>query len=395
MANAAAPPVPSSASSTARDLRLDFFRGLALAFIFLNHIPNNVASWLSHRNYGFSDATEIFIFLSGYSACLVYARVMQERGFLVAAARILGRCWQIYTAHIFLFVIFVAHIAYMAERFSNPTYFEEMNLARFLVEPHVLVLQALLLKFKPVNMDVLPVYVVLLAAFPLILAALRRAPHAVLAASLALYLAANATGLNLPAYPRGVWFFNPLTWQFLFVLGAWCALPGHAAWIARLPRRTTLAASLLFLLLALAEAATWQWPAVNWVVPDAVERVLLPISKTDLDWPRILHFLALAYACVRLLPREARAWGSRWIAPLVWMGQQSLHIFCAGIVLSFVAHVALVEVSGTMLAQALASAAGLAVLVALAAALNWFKQSERSQRPAAGPGRPSPITGGE
>jgi hypothetical protein len=46
-----------------RDERLDFFRGLALVFIFLNHIPNNAVSWISSRNWGLSDATEIFVFV--------------------------------------------------------------------------------------------------------------------------------------------------------------------------------------------------------------------------------------------------------------------------------------------------------------------------------------------
>ena len=47
-----------------RDLRLDLFRGLALWFIFIDHVPDNIVSWLTVRNYGFSDATEIFVYIS-------------------------------------------------------------------------------------------------------------------------------------------------------------------------------------------------------------------------------------------------------------------------------------------------------------------------------------------
>src|SRR5687768_15222813 len=92
---------PVSAVVAERDLRLDLFRGLALWLIFVDHLPPNVLHWFTIRNYGFSDATEIFIFISGYTAAFVYGRAMLERGFLVSSARILKRVWQIYVAHVF------------------------------------------------------------------------------------------------------------------------------------------------------------------------------------------------------------------------------------------------------------------------------------------------------
>src|SRR5262245_4673956 len=94
-----------------RDLRLDLFRGLANWAIFLDHIPNNVVNWITTRNYGFSDAADIFVFISGYTAAFVYAKAMRRDGFLSANARILKRAWQIYLAHVFLFVIYLAEIA--------------------------------------------------------------------------------------------------------------------------------------------------------------------------------------------------------------------------------------------------------------------------------------------
>src|SRR5579863_7392453 len=160
-------PAPAAAAAVAgeRDLRLDLFRGVALWLIFLDHIPENILNWFTIRNYGFSDATEIFIFISGYTAAFVYGKAMRERGFLVSSARILRRAWQIYVAHIFLFTIFLAEIAYVAATFENPLYAEEMNVLNFLKEPDVTIFQALLLKFKPVNMDILPLYIVLLLLF--------------------------------------------------------------------------------------------------------------------------------------------------------------------------------------------------------------------------------------
>src|SRR3974377_1292141 len=169
-----------------RDLRLDLFRGLALWLIFLDHIPSNVVSWLTIRNYGFSDATEIFVFISGYTAAFVYGREMDDRGVVVASARILKRVWQIYVAHIFLFVVYMAEIAYVAASFDNPLYSEEMGILNFLKQPHVTMIQAMLLKFKPANMDVLPLYIVLLGGFPPLLWLLKRSATLALGAPVAL-----------------------------------------------------------------------------------------------------------------------------------------------------------------------------------------------------------------
>ena len=244
---AAASPLPSSG----RDLRLDLFRGVALWLIFLDHIPQNVVNWFTIRNYGFSDATEIFIFISGYTAAFVYGRAMRERGFIVASARVLRRAWQIYVAHIFLFTIFMAEIAYVASTFENPLYAEEMNILDFLKQPDVTIFQALILKFKPVNMDVLPLYIMLLLFFPPMLWLLVQQPALALAGSALVYVVAWNLNWNLPAYPNGEWFFNPLAWQLLFVFGAWCALGGAQRLAAALHSRVVLAVAITYLVFAL------------------------------------------------------------------------------------------------------------------------------------------------
>src|SRR5437870_10035978 len=118
---------PVTTTTTGRDLRLDLFRGLALWLIFLDHIPSNIVGWVTIRNYGFSDATEIFIFISGYTAAFVYGKAMDERGVIVSGARILRRAWQIYIAHIFVFAVYLAEISYVATSFDNPLYADEVN----------------------------------------------------------------------------------------------------------------------------------------------------------------------------------------------------------------------------------------------------------------------------
>src|ERR1051326_6151662 len=114
-----APAVPVTTAASGRDVRLDLFRGLALWLMFRDHVPNNVVAWFTIRNYGFSDATEIFIFISGYTAAFVYGRAMVDRGFIVAGARIWKRAWQIYVAHVFLFALYIAEIADVASSFER------------------------------------------------------------------------------------------------------------------------------------------------------------------------------------------------------------------------------------------------------------------------------------
>src|SRR5450830_1563083 len=208
-APAASVPAMTLPVGSERELRLDLFRGLALWLIFIDHLPPNLLTWFTIRNYGFSDATEIFIFISGYTAAFVYGRAMLEVGFVVATARILRRVWQIYVAHVFLFTIFLAEISYVATSFENPLYTEEMGILDFLKQPDVTIVQALLLKFRPVNMDVLPLYIVLMLFLPAIIWLMQRKPDLTLGLSVAIYAVVWQFDINLPAYPSGVWFFNP------------------------------------------------------------------------------------------------------------------------------------------------------------------------------------------
>src|SRR4030088_803933 len=180
-----------------RDLRLDLFRGVANWAIFLDHIPDNVVNWITTRNYGFG------------------------------APRLTKRVWQLYVAHIILFVIYIVAIGSLALRFGDSEIINEFNVAGLAGDNAIETLrQGLLLKFKPVNLDVLPLYIVLMGFFPPVLWLMLRQPDLTMLASIALWLAARWFGWNLAAYPGGTWYFNPFCWQLLFVFGSWCALGG-------------------------------------------------------------------------------------------------------------------------------------------------------------------------
>lgn len=362
-------PVPGE-----RELRLDLFRGLALWLIFVDHLPPNLFTWLTIRNYGFSDATEIFIFISGYTAAFVYGRAMTDRGFVVASARILKRVWQIYVAHVFLFTIFLAEISYVATSFENPLYTEEMGILDFLKQPDVTIVQALLLKFRPVNMDVLPLYIVLMLFLPLILWLMQRKPDLTLGLSVVIYAITWEFDLNLPAYPNGVWFFNPFAWQLLFVFGAWCALGGAKRMAPLLSSRILLGICIAYLLAAFFVTLTWHMPRLGHFVPRIIEQWMYPINKTDLDVLRFMHFLALAAVAVRFLPSNWPGLRSRWLKPAILCGQHSLEIFCLGVFLAFAGHFVLAEVAGGALIHVVVSLSGIVIMSAAAAVFSWYKR---------------------
>jgi hypothetical protein len=360
-----------------RDLRLDFFRGVANWWIFVDHIPNNIVNWLTPRNYGFSDAADLFVFISGYTAAFVYARMMLQRGFLIGASRLFRRVWQIYVAHVMLFVIYVAEIGWLATRYDDPALVREFNVFGFMHDPFTTLYEGLILKFKPVNLDVLPLYIVLMALFPPILWMMLRRRDLVLALSVLLYFAARHFGWNLPSYPTGVWYFNPFCWQLLFVFGAWCAFGGAQA-LAPLIRSWALPAlGGAYLLFALVLTMAGRFPDFGQLLPAWLFDAFNPNDKTNLAPYRLVHFTVIVLLVVRFVPRDWRVLERPAAWPLMVCGQQSLEVFCVGVFLAFTAHFVLVEVSNTIPMQILVSVAGWALMTAVAAYRSWSKKVDK------------------
>jgi hypothetical protein len=361
-------------SSGDRDLRFDLFRGLANWAIFLNHIPDNLVNWVTTRNYGFSDAADIFVFISGYMAAFVYAEAMRRQRTLSVSARILKRAWQIYLAHVFLFVIYLAEIGYLAEKSNNPLFVEEFNVFEFLRDPDIVLIQGLILKFKPVNMDVLPLFVVLMLMFPLILWCLLHWPNLTLLGSALLYVLARLLGWNLPAFPTGQWFFNPFAWQFLFVFAAWCGVGALQQIAALLHSQAVLALAICYLLFGLIMTLGWRLPWLHALIPSLIDRAVNPIDKTNLDPLRFLHFVALTLIIARLVHRNWAGLQRPMLRPAILCGQHSLEVFCFGIFLAFAGHFVLVEISSRAWMQVVVSFAGIALMTALAYLLTWYQR---------------------
>jgi hypothetical protein len=365
-----------SAASAERDLRLDLFRGIGLWFIFLDHIPFNVVSWITLRNYGFSDAAEMFVFISGYTAGFVYGPAMLQGRGIVATGRLLKRCWQLYVTHVLLVVVFIAEIAYFGGKFDNPLFVEEFNVFGFLRQPDVILTQALLLKFRPSGLDVLPLYIVLVLACPAILWALLRRPGWTLLASVLLYVLARRFDWNFPSFPGGQWFFNPFAWQLLFVFGIWCAVGGADKLRPWIESPVTRAAAWIYLLFAFLIVMTWHVPQWGHFVPKWLVYIMYPIDKSNLHILRIVHFLALAAITIRFVPQDWWLLRRPVLQPVILCGQHSLALFCFGVFLSFVGHIILVEISNLVVAQLLVSAGGIVLMIAAAWLMTRYEATE-------------------
>ncbi len=332
------------------------------------------------RNYGFSDATEIFVYISGYTAVIAYAGMMKRQGWFRAAARVYRRVWQLYVAHILLFMVFTAQIAWVSAARSTPALIEEMQLLGLGQDPYRAILEAALLKFRPTNLDVLPLYIVLLAAFPLVLPAVVRWPLRVIAGSVVLYGLTLHFNWNLPGYPEPkVWFFNPFAWQVVFYTGAGCAALGpRLAWLDRW-RVPISVAALLFLCFAGFIVLTWHYNSLERLIPEAVARWIYPIDKTNVDILRFLHFLAIAWFVRMFVPRDA-AW-LRWkvLLPVRRCGEHSLQVFCLGTFLALSAQIVDAFFEDSVVSQIVVSVTGIAIMCGIAYGAHWFKRDSRPQ----------------
>jgi hypothetical protein len=357
-----------------RELRLDLFRGLALWLIFIDHVSPDLLSWFTIRSYGFSDATEIFIFISGYTAAFVYGRAMLQSGFIVGSARILRRVWQIYAMHILLFSIVVAEVSYIAVGLGKSFYADEMEVAYFLKDPATAMAQAIILRYRPLNMDVLPLYIVLMLFLPPILLLMKWRPTLTLGMSVLLYALTSRYNFHLTTAPNGFWSFNPFAWQMLFVFGAWCALSSgqHLARLLSSPITIWIAAG--YLLAAFCVTLTWYLPDIDYVIPQQIKRWMYPIDKPDLDVLRLVHFMALAAITIRFVPARWPYLESRFLRPLILCGQHSLEIFSLSVFLAFTGYFVLTETSAGLFLHVLVGVSGIMTMTAVAWLLSWYKQ---------------------
>ena len=366
--------IKASLAQDARDVRLDLFLGIANWFLFLDHIPDNAVSWITIRNFGFSGAADVFVFIIGYTASITYAGIMLERGTLVGVTRVYKRAWQLYAAYIVLFAIYIVTIGDVAARYAAPDIFYEFNIAGLVDQPIRIIGHGLLLQSRALNLDVLQLCILLMGCFPAVLWMMLRKPGLTMAGSIVLYFAARTFEWNLSSYPDGVWYFNPFCWQLLFVFGAWCALARKSWSFLKSPILVNL--GIAYLIFALVMTMAGRFPEFGTMFPSWLVDGFNPNDKVNLAPYRVLHLVVVVFLAARFLPKDWR--GLQWpiFQPLIICGQQALSVFCVGVFLSFACRLALMTGSDTLSAQIFVSVLGMAIMTLVACYISWSKRQD-------------------
>ena len=408
-----------------RDPRLDFFRGIGMFIILLAHTPGNLWTlWIPAR-FGFSDATEIFVFCSGMASAIAFGRVFDQHGMPMGTARIVHRVWQVYWAHIGLFLaIAMSMVALNALALTERDYVGQLNLYPFFNNPMDNLIGLLTLTYVPNYFDILPMYLVILAMIPIVMGLSKLSPVLPLVFIAVLWIATNVGrwydgGVSLLAYPAQElaflhlpaqywfaepnntrqWFFNPFGWQLVFFTGfafmrGWIPAPPVNKWLIGI------AAAIVLLNIPLANVGVRIWTLepikaleLSWAsdwragVIDWRRDWRFLFSKTDFGPLRYIHFLALAYlGWVAAGDRGARlAIGQIWpriVAVIRKVGQQSLAVFMMSMFFARFMGLAFDMWGKDWWTVWAVNLTGFAVLIATAYTVAWFKGQPWRKPPA-------------
>ena len=360
-----------TALNKGRDPRLDFFRGVAMFIIFIAHCRGNVLWNYIPSRFGISDAANMFVFVSGMTAAIAFGGTFQSRGWPIGALRILYRCMQLYAAQLGMFFVTAMVVAAGSRIFPDTDYIALAQLQRFFADPQGALIGLFTLTYVPHYLDILPLYIVVLAIVPVVMVLARLSHWLVLAASLALYACAWAFQINFPANAddQAMWFFDPFAWQLIFFTGF--AL--RRGWIkVRIDSQILFWGSVSVLMAGLAISL----PAVFERVPaiDALRQWIGDHSdKTYMDPMQYVHFLASAYVAVALLKGRERILLTSPLKPFFKCGQQALSIFTSGMVLSYIDGMVFDHAGTGAWVQLAVNFASFLLLFAIAYGVAWFK----------------------
>jgi hypothetical protein len=356
----------AKAPARKRDPRVDVLRGLALMAIFIDHIPRNAPAAFTLHNFGFSDAAQIFVLLAGYSSMVAYGGLFQRVGTWPTLKKIARRCLRIYVFQVALLFATLVIVRIWMDMTGLVPRFGVKPLLEMGFWPGLL--RGISLNALPNYLDILPLYILLLALFPVVYVGLRKGIWGTLALSGTIWLAANVDHqLNLPnavAEDDG-WYFNPFAWQFLFVIGAALAMTMRAR-DGLLPRsRLLTAAAIAYLVFALFQGGSWG----EWSLPDLRPLAMEPPDKSHVAPLRLLHILALGYLLFSA-PGFRRFTEAPWLRAVDACGRHSLEIFAAGCMAALIGRILYRTFEPLWWLQILVNLSGIALMLVLALAID-------------------------
>ncbi|MFD2263027.1 OpgC family protein [Lacibacterium aquatile] len=356
-----------------RDHRLDIARGLALAMIFVDHVTGNWLANVTLQNFGFSDAAELFVFISGFAAARVYANIWRKEGAVIGIGQIVRRIRTLYFSHLVLFVLFAALVTVLAKHMSKPVFIEAMNLHRLIQVTEEMLPAILTLQFQPTHLGILPLYIALMTWLIVMLPLIRSRPYVAVALSLAIWLVAGVFRINLPLHLGGQWYFNPFSWQAIFIVGAVAGL--HQELVEKLKKPWIIGLAVLLLVVCFPLNLYTKFGFFADLAPQRFWDIIQMLTFKSYEAPlRLAHFLALMLVASVLMPRRDHP-ALEAFKPLALMGKHSLNVFCFGILLAILGTAAM-EVYGTGWAmQVAANLLGFAAMLGLAAWCEWWKKN--------------------
>lgn len=346
---------------------IDFWRGLVLIVIFINHIPGNIFDRFTPRNFGFSDSAEAFVFIAGLSVALAWGGHVARNNVGAAVERAWRRTSLIYTVHLLLTFTAIALYANAFVLTGNEAFLLDDGRDVIFEEPGTALLGIVFLGHQMGYYNILPLYILLVFLSPFLLLAAWRKPLLTLALSFVIYVIAQLPQINLPSWPLpGLWFFNPFAWQFAFISALIIGVFVRKEGLHIPASRPLLIISALFV----AFGAVVATDAFG-LAPGLFAAIygLGGFDKTDMSVMRFAHFLALAYLVTQLRIGEylLRFEGGKALALI---GRHGLAIFALGSVLSSAGQIYTALMADTRLANGMLT--GLILVPAGVMCQYWF-----------------------
>ncbi|EHH67362.1 OpgC family protein [Gluconobacter morbifer] len=361
-------PALTLARKNERDHRVDALRGIALLMMLVDHVPDDLLNRLTIRNFGFADAAEIFVMLAGYASYLAYGRLIDRKGWKTGIHRILARCGKLYFYQTAMTLIFVGLVRQWRHYEPVPEYIIEPQL----LQGYSWIWRILTFDALPSYLNILPLYIVLLALFPLIYAIMRKSPWLLLAVTIPVWTLANIDPkLTIPNWlDANGWYLNPFGWQFLYVLGVLGAL-----WASKnngdLPSRTW---AKILCAAYLAGAFILCFPYEYWGIPSLRLFPAPPnTGKSALAIWRLLDILSIFYL-VQSSTWLRRLSADRLGQSLALLGRNSLEVFAFSTVLDLIGRLIFGSFGTSLPLQVFMNLIGLSLTYALAIPLDHSRR---------------------
>lgn len=348
---------------------VDFWRGLALVMIFVNHIPGVYYSKFTHAHYSISDSADLFVFLAGWALRHLVGTPGREPPPWYLVLRLGGRAVTLYAAQIMITMIAIAMLASTAMWLNNPLLLEWHNAASVFQDPVRTHVGLALLTHQMGYFDILPLYVVLMLMAPFIALTDRYAPNWLLPLSVAFYGVVLVFQIVPTSWPvEGRWFFNPFAWQLLFVLGF--VLSREDGAVGGFVRRNITPIRLVSLPICL--VLSWAWLYNYWPDPTSVPnpKLFFLVDKTFVTPPRIIQFLTLVAVMSFTYPYILR-YASRFVDFMSMLGRNSLYVFCVGSILSLAGQIIRYVYRGDFVIDTVVVFSGIAIMAFTAWLPEW------------------------